>query len=266
MSTPTTIQKMEKEMSYTKRLLQVMIVCCFLFPLSAHAQGWDFEVELYMMASNIEGDAGIGRAGATSVDVDFGTILENLKLGGAMHFEAIHESGWGTALDYSFVDLGSDITGAQGGVADVGVRQGVLQADLLYRMPVAKGTVDWLGGIRWWDNNIDLTVDAAVLPGPVDIEVEEDWIDVFVGARWIYAFTDSWELMVRGDIGGFGLESDFTAQLYGNVRWGFADRWALDLGYKAIWVDYESGTVGQPGYFLYDTVTHGPVMGIVFKF
>jgi len=238
-----------------------------LLPLSTQAaQQWDFEVELYLLGTTIEGDAGVGRARQRSIEVDFDTILENLELAGMIHFEAIHDSGWGAALDYSFVDLGSDMSGPQGGIVDAGIRQGVLQADLLYRRPLAKGSFDWIAGIRWWDNDLDLSVDAAVLPGPAEIEVTEDWIDVYVGGRAIYPINDKWHVMLRGDIGGFGLESDLTAQLYGNVRWNFANNWALDLGYKALWVDYESGDPGEAGYFLYDTVTHGPLVGVVYKF
>jgi hypothetical protein len=40
----------------------------------------------------------------------------------------------------------------------------------------------------------------------------------------------------------------------------------LDLQYKATWVDYKNGSRGSPGFFQYDTVTHGPVIGFVFKF
>jgi hypothetical protein len=41
----------------------------------------------------------------------------------------------------------------------------------------------------------------------------------------------------------------------------------LDLKYRALWVDYENdGTKGQPGYFEYDTVTHGSLIGFIFKF
>ncbi len=40
----------------------------------------------------------------------------------------------------------------------------------------------------------------------------------------------------------------------------------LDLQYKALAVDYETGTPGQKGYFMYDTITHGPIIGLVFKF
>ena len=38
------------------------------------------------------------------------------------------------------------------------------------------------------------------------------------------------------------------------------------MQYKALWVDYENGTPGSPDFFQYDTVTHGPLLGIIYKF
>ena len=87
-----------------------------------------------------------------------------------------------------------------------------------------------------------------------------------MGVRWIIPLNEKWNFMVRGDVGGLGLEADFTASLFANVRYAMTESWLLDLGYKAIWVDYETGTEGQPGYFSYDTVTHGLLLGVVYKF
>jgi len=36
--------------------------------------------------------------------------------------------------------------------------------------------------------------------------------------------------------------------------------------YKGLWVDYEDGSQGERGYFSYDTLTHGPVVGFIYKF
>lgn len=253
-------------MNVKKTVLSTMAGFCLMLPAAAQSQGWDTEIELYLLGTHIEGDAGIGRAQGVDVDVDMDKILETLSMAGMIHFEAVHESGWGTALDYSFMDLGDDISGPQGGVLEADVRQGVFQADLLYRMALAKGSIDYLAGIRWWDNDLDVKIDPVALPGSVTGEVEEDWVDLFVGARLITPLSDKWEFRIRGDIGGFGLEADFTASLFGNVRFAMTENWLLDIGYKAIWVDYETGTKGQRGYFAYDTVTHGPLLGIIYKF
>ena len=77
---------------------------------------------------------------------------------------------------------------------------------------------------------------------------------------------DKWKFQVAGDIGGFGLESDFTAKADVGVLYTINKRFNLDLRYKATWVDYENGTPGTPSYFKYDTVTHCPLIGLNFKF
>jgi len=75
-------------------LLSVMSVS-LLLPVFAQAEGWEYEVELYLLATTIEGDSGIGRATGAEVDVDFGDILSVLNMAGMVHFEAYHETGWG---------------------------------------------------------------------------------------------------------------------------------------------------------------------------
>lgn len=250
-----------------KQLFLSGLMCgSLLWPTLVQASDWSHEVELYLLGTSIEGDASIGRVTGAEVDVDFGDILERLNLAGMVHYEAHHTSGWGTAIDYSFMDLRDDLSGPQGGVADFKVRQGVLQVDVMYRVPLGSGTLDYLGGFRWWDNDFKVTIDPAVLPGSVTGSSREDWADLFVGARWIAPVSDNWNVMIRGDVGGLGLEADFTASLAANFRYAMNDAWALDLGYKATWVDYDSGTPGQPGYFAYDTVTHGPQLGVIYNF
>jgi hypothetical protein len=100
----------------------------------------------------------------------------------------------------------------------------------------------------------------------VTISSEEEWVDAVIGASIGIPVSDNFTLLVRGDIGGFGLSSDFTAVLLGGFRYRFTEMISVELQYKALWVDYEDGTKGTPGYFGYDTVTHGPLPGVIFEF
>ena len=77
-------------------------------------------------------------------------------------------------LDYGFMELSAEISGPLGGVLDAKVRQGVLEALLVRHVSSGNGHIDYLAGIRWWDNDIDVTVDPAVLPGTPSSSVEED--------------------------------------------------------------------------------------------
>jgi len=78
--------------------------------------------------------------------------------------------------------------------------------------------------------------------------------------------SESFDLVFRGDVGGFGLSSDFTALIAAGVHYRFTNMISLDVRYKALWVDYETGAKGAPGYFSYTTVTHGPILGVIFEF
>jgi hypothetical protein len=94
---------------------------------STYAKDWSFEVEPYLMATNIVGDASIGRVSGAPIDVDFKTILDNLDMAAMLHFEAHHKSGWGLAMDYAFMDLGQKKSSSRDGFIKVGLRQGAGQ-------------------------------------------------------------------------------------------------------------------------------------------
>jgi len=102
------------------------------------------------MGTQIQGDASIGRAIGTPVDVDFSTILDNLDMAAMVHFEAHHKSGWGMIIDYGFMDLSNKVTNNRDGLIKLGLRQGVLESLGLYRINYGKNTVDYFAGIRWW--------------------------------------------------------------------------------------------------------------------
>jgi len=236
------------------------------FSTVAVASEFEFELEPYLMASAIDGDAGVGRVTGADVAVGFDDILETLELAGMIHFEAHHSNGWGVMLDYGFMDLGQDISGPLGGVIEASVRQGVLEALVTRRYSIENGSIDYFAGIRWWDNDIEVKVDPSIISGSKTVSVDQDWVDPVIGVRWISGLTENWQLHLRGDVGGIGVGSDFTSTLIAGVRYDMGNSLDVDIQYKATWVDYEEGSVGEPGYFSYDTVTHGPVLGVNFNF
>jgi len=232
----------------------------------ANADAWSFQIEPYLLGVTIDGDAGIGRVTGVDVDVNTNDIIDNLDLGGMLHFEARHESGWGLALDYAFMELSDDITGPRGGVLDAELFQGVFEAQLVKstRSRDDDEQLDYFVGLRWWDNDVDVEIDPVILPGTVTSNVEEDWVDLVIGVRWKNPINEKWSFLLKGDIGAG--EADFTALGTIGFRYRIGELTELDLGYKALYVDYETGKPGQPGYFKYDTTTHGPVIGLMFKF
>jgi hypothetical protein len=247
------------------RRILITALCVFT-TAPAVADDWTFSVEPYVLAASIAGDASIGRVVGAEIAVDFSTILEKLDMAAMIHFEAHSGNGWGFALDYGFMDLSDDIFGERGGIVDVRVRQGTLEGLLIRQSRNEAIGLEYFAGFRWWDNDIDIAIDPAILAGTIQKKVDASWIDLIVGARWTRDISERWQMQLRGDLGGFGIESDFTSALSASFLYQFSPRFSLDLQYKALWVDYEEGTSGQPSYFSYDTVTHGPIVGLKIAF
>ena len=70
---------------------------------------------------------------------------------------------------------------------------------------------------------------------------------------------------VRGDIGGFGVGSDFSWNANGGVGYRVSTLFSLAAQYKALSVDFQNDKTGLD-FLSYDTITHGPVIGFVFSF
>jgi hypothetical protein len=219
----------------------------------------------YLMASNIDGDAGVGRATGIAVGVDTSDILETLEMGAMIHLEGQHSNGWGVMFDYAFMKLGDDLTGPRGGITDVTVRQGVLEAMIKRRIDTQQGTLDLYGGLRWWDNDVSIMLDPVILPGTPEARIAEDWIDPVIGLRYLLPLNESWNLSMQADVGGLSLGSDLTYAMAVGATYRFTESMVLDLKYKGLWVDYEDGEISNPGYFMYDTVTHGFIIGLIFE-
>lgn len=231
-------------------------------PIEA-SKAWSFEVEPYLMLTNIDGDSKFSKLPTTELAVDFGKIAENLEMAAMVHMEAHHQSGWGLWIDYGFMNLGNDIVNIDR-ISLVEVRQGVLEVMGLYRQNVSSGYIDYLAGIRWWDNDYDIDYTLPKLGITDTFKKKVDWVDAVVGMRYTYILNESWKLRIHGDIGGGG--ADFTASTSAGVVYTINDLLDVDVKFKSTWVDYEEGTRGQRGYFLYDTVTYGSVIGLNFKF
>lgn len=89
-----------------------------------------------------------------------------------------------------------------------------------------------------------------------DTTASRDWIDPFVGLRARYAFAEAWSLIGYGDIGGFGVGSELTWQLFGGLAWQCSPGLALEFGYRHLDIDYDHDN------FLLDTYMSGGALGV----
>jgi hypothetical protein len=92
-----------------------------------------------------------------------------------------------------------------------------------------------------------------------------DWWDPYIGLRLRQQRGPGKQLVLRGDIGGFGVGSDFTWQAVGaytfNTRILGHNATGM-LGYKALYADYSEGKGANKLGF--DWLWHGPTLGLKF--
>jgi hypothetical protein len=129
-----------------------------------------------------------------------------------------------------------------------------------YRVPGL--TLDVYGGGRY--SNLELDLDTAGAPS---LTRAQDWLDPIVGARLSVHFSEHVFLIFAGDVGGFGVGSDFAWSVLGlfGYKWqaGMVEL-AVLAGYKALGQDYTDGS--GPQRFRWDVVMHGPVLGFSVRF
>jgi hypothetical protein len=244
-----------------KRIYFALLMLLLISPSPSTAgENWDFIIAPYILIPSIEGDTSAGRLEGADLDVGPKNIVENLDIGGMIQLEAHHKSGFGLSMAYNFMDLGGGASGPAGFAdVDADVYQGIFEGYGIYRVSVVKSPLYFYAGIRWWDMDIELRV--------IGIEREKttaDWVDPVIGLRWMPQIAENWHVILKGDIGGFGIESEFTWNLQGGIVWDTTDLISLVFQYRALSVDYSTGTVGTPDRFAYDTITHGPLFGLVF--
>ena len=242
----------------------ILIFCLTVAFSSATAFGqedtnWNFDVApLYLWAINIEGETGVrGRTAGT--EIDFGDIYDNLQGVFTVRFNAIYKQKFGVLIDYNYLNLGKE---KETGVVnlEVSMKTQILNLAATYRLMDGRHTLDGVAGIRYNVMGVDIDFTGTGL----NIDEDKDWADPIVGARYAYQMTDKWTLRLYGDIGGFGVSSNFTWQGVGMIDFQPWKHVAIVAGYRVIDTDYESGSGSDK--FTYDARVHGPLVGLDIRF
>jgi hypothetical protein len=138
--------------------------------------------------------------------------------------------------------------------------------------------VDVLAGARYWYQEADLSLDVTAALDVGDLQIagarafarsgSVDWLDPVIGARVRYTVAPGHELLLRGDIGGFGVGSDLSWQALGAYGFELGTYQGISfsgvIGYRALYVDYVQGE-GRSRYE-FDMLQHGPVLGLSARF
>ena len=271
-------------------------------PVPAYS-AWRYEITPYAWLPSLNGSSTI-KGHTTDIDASFFGDLIHRKIpkqlfGLMTAFEARNDR-FAIIGDFTYLKLGASKSGsrsetldprltlAAGATFETTINMIITELAGAYEFarwgsPAGSATsVDiYAGGRLWWQEaeaslNVDATLTALLprrtftLNGTRAVANSGDvtWVDPLVGLRLRHQFMPGQELTLSGDVGGFGVGSEFSWQAVGAYRFTFAQAygatWSGMLGYRALYVDYSKGS-GDTLY-QFDMLQHGPIAGISARF
>jgi len=249
---------------------------------------WRFEFAPFLWVPAIDGTIGVGQL-ESAMDLSFGDFVDTIADHGenvvTLHAEASNGT-FGFFGEVMYLDLEGEgertrtFGGQQIGQVTIPTRSVTIEAETGFTSTTAELGVSYvlgrtrvtgdvegtahaelLAGARWYD--VETTVDLT--PGP-EVELEEEWLDPFVGLRASLPLGKTVALLVRGDLGGFDLgdASDLSYRVTALLRWDVAEHATVFFGWSLLDVDYETGD-GRDA-FVYDVRMSGPAAGVSLRF
>jgi len=266
-----------------KSLLILMIVAFMLAALAPSVtaeekpaeSGWEFNVTPYLWAINMDGNATV-KGIDFDVDLPFSDIWDQLNFALMLAYEA-RKGSWGLWGDTIYANLGDDNVGGPRGLTNIEPTINVFWQGLggYYRLGTwdladAPGkkkptvTVDTYAGLRYTYLDLKLKFKGAFRDRVNDVSDNKSWVEPLVGARTIWDVSERWTVTLAGDIGGFGMGSDFAWDAFGLIGYRFGlfgeDNARVLAGYRALSQDYTDGNGRDK--FKWDITMYGPILGL----
>lgn len=228
----------------------------------AGTDGWSFGFAPYLWAAGMKGEmATLPPAGPAEVDAGFDDILEDLSFA-FMGMGEVRYGRFAVVADIVYVDLEADASTPgpffSGAELDSETFIGTFQGS--YRILAAEqGHLDLLAGARVWNVSTELDLDAGLLTAR-ERDDSETWVDPIVGAQGQLKLGAGFYVAALANVGGFGVASDLTWDVFGGIGYQAWDWFAPVIGYRYLSVDYDNDG------FLYDVEMSGPLIGGVIRF
>jgi hypothetical protein len=260
----------KKSTLLSKRVFLYLLILGFIH-ISASSQETNSEknktkflLEAYALFPNMNGITGVGTLPDVEVDANPGDIFEKLNMGAMVYFE-VTINRWAFVSDLIYMDLEQGVKpGPIVLSGEVHAKQLAWEESAMYRLlPRLEGGL----GLRL--NSMDVGIDmirTTVGGGSISASrsAGETWVDPIMIVRFKSDPNSKIIYQFRGDIGGFGIGSDFAWQVQAYAGYRFSKLFQLTGGYRVIGMDYEKGSGNDR--FMYNIDTFGPVVRFGFNF
>jgi hypothetical protein len=259
---------------------------------------WRFNAAAYGWLINVSGSV---TAHGQTVDTNasfIDLVQKSQSLGGLMGYFEADKGKAGMYVDFVYTSLGFGANNTSyrnpiGGLKITTSASAALTYKLfivevggvyeLFRWQHSEGSstaIDGVMAFRYWNNSVAASFDADASVDFSRLHLDRSfglaiarsdtiqWVDPVFGVRVRHQFTPHQEFTVRGDIGGFGLGSQFSWQAVAVYSYS----WDLDggqklaalLGFRALGVNYSSSS-GLDAVGINETL-YGPIVGVSYRF
>jgi hypothetical protein len=232
---------------------------------------WQFQVAPYAWALAADGDVTV-KGQESDVNLSFKDIFEELNYGVMLEGEA-RKGRVGVIANILYANLGDDEN--VGGIEidpDINLfwgsfvgyyRLGPWDLDSEAGDDGPQLIVDPYAGVRYTYLDVDLDISG----GP-DFGNDQDWVEPIIGLRTLWQLSPRWGVTAAGDIGGFGVGSDFAWMAAGLVSYRFGlfgeNNSRFLFGYRALHQNYSNGSGANE--FEWDVTLHGPIFAVAIEF
>jgi len=219
-------------------------------PPSSESVTWEFSLKPYVFLSGLAGAVTAGDV-TFPINSSFSDLVDNLRVGGFVSLAGT-KGRWGFLADLEYISLKGESAGRVPAELRLDTTIGELDATF---GPAPGFGLRFLGGVRLFDVSQSLRVadDPA-------LEASATVVDPILGAVGTWELGDRWRFGMRGDIGGFGVGSEFTYQLMLEFQLRISGSVGLPFGYRVL--GYQ---IRQESLQL-DTRLGGLFLGLEFRF
>lgn len=224
--------------------------------------GWQFTISPYLWTAGISGRASVLAAiPPVEVNQSFSDIFSNLDLAGMVLLQA-RKGRLALTGDVLYIRTTAR-EGTPGPLIDeIRLRSTSKSAALMGEVLLYEDPTNllWAGvGLRYWDVSNTVRITSSLDP-VLEGGASNDWVDPIAGVRANIGIAGPVFAMGWAYVGGFGVGSDFTADLYGGLGYNFSRSFSAQLGYRWLAVDRQDGEFG------YNVEQRGPMLGVTLRF
>jgi len=212
-----------------------------------------FEITPYLWAASIKGTTASEGEESPPIDSDYSFFsFDNLDGVFSTTFTA-RKNQWGFLFDFLYVAFEDTFLEATSLQTTPRLEGTIIEFAGAYA-PTSIDYLEFIAGLR----TQDITVSLALLNRKP--EQSATWTDPFVGIIYNRPLKGKFHISLRGDLGGFGIESDLAVNAQAMIGYQISNTFSVKFGYRYLKVKFEDTD------FLYDISLDGFQIGLGIRF